>query len=406
MQQKNFVLFMITCLVILVGWMWLQNQLWPPRPRPKDDKAAEKKKKEKEKEKEKAWPVIAMPSLENIWQNLSAGQKLAAAVTVLPTPSSLTLLYGAKFPDFLAANVKINIKLVQPKDGIRTFTLGETDKSFITAVFTTKGGGIQKLTLNNFDGANRLGLPTNERLHLVQEDPFYPSFLMYHYPLAGKELSEHPDIRLGQEIWKTEGPKNIDDKGTMEISFSTTAPKPFEHLRITKTYRLARLDYHIGLTLEIKDTSTDNEAKHPFRYQLAGAHGLPIEGVWYTNIFRNSMIGMVDSRKSLWRTTEEARQISFLQGGERVPEAQRSNDNYLQYGGVVTQYFASMIVVDNEQEDMKNILAWARPTLETSQEKGRLVSVGRDRKRLTLDVVDRASGRVVRRDFFTLPRVE
>src|SRR5262249_14501163 len=145
------------------------------------------------------------------------------------------------------------------------------------------------------------------------------------------------------------------------------------------------------------------ELPHPFRYQLAGAHGLPIEGVWYTNIFRNSMIGEVNSRKNLVRTMEEARQISFHEGGERVPESQRSNDSFLQYAGIVTQYFAAMIVVDNKQEegvDMKSILAWARPTLESTQIKGRLGRINPDKKHIVLET---GRGQI----FFTiLPRVE
>src|SRR5688572_24325773 len=31
MQNKNFVLFMVTCIVIIMGWFWVQHQLWPPR---------------------------------------------------------------------------------------------------------------------------------------------------------------------------------------------------------------------------------------------------------------------------------------------------------------------------------------------------------------------------------------
>jgi YidC/Oxa1 family membrane protein insertase len=420
MQQKNFVIFMITCLVILVGWMWLQNQIWPPRPRPKDDKrAAEKKKKEKEKEKEKA-PVIALPWLEDVWPKLSEGEKLTAAVSILPSsfstlsspfstlpsPLCLGLLFDSKLPTFLAVNNKLKFKTDQPK--VQTFILGATDKTtpqdkrfFITAVFTNRGAGIQQVTLNNFEGADRLGLGTGQPLHLVQEDPFYPSFLMYHFTAPGKDQDEYPVETLGRKIWKYEGTSDPDGEGAREIRFSTTAPAPFDKVAITKIYRLGPRDYHIGLTLEIKNTS-GKEIDLPFRYQLAGSHGTPIEGEWYTNIFRNSVIGMVDGRKSLWRSLEEARQISFQQGGERVPEAQRASDSFIQYAGVMTQYFASLIVVDNVQEgvDMKSILAWARPTLETTQIKGKLVSVAADKKSFVVD-----GGRDPIR-FTSLPRIE
>ena len=41
MQNKNFVLFMVTCIVIIMGWLWVQHQLWPPRL--PDRKQADKK---------------------------------------------------------------------------------------------------------------------------------------------------------------------------------------------------------------------------------------------------------------------------------------------------------------------------------------------------------------------------
>src|SRR6266404_8718944 len=41
MQQKNLVVFIVLCIVILVGWSWLQNQLWPP-PKKADESAAKK----------------------------------------------------------------------------------------------------------------------------------------------------------------------------------------------------------------------------------------------------------------------------------------------------------------------------------------------------------------------------
>src|SRR5262249_21010053 len=187
--------------------------------------------------------------------------------------------------------------------------------------------------LNDFKGADRLGLATGQPLHLVQEDPFHPSFLMYHYKTPEIDEKNNPPLSdLAEKIWKYEGTSEADSTGAREIRFSTTAPPPFGHLTTPKIYRLAPRDYNIGLTLEFK-VAGGKELPHPFRYQLAGAHGLPIEGVWYTNTFRNSMIGMLDSRKNLQRTVEEARQISFHEGGERVPESQRSNDSLLQYAG-------------------------------------------------------------------------
>src|SRR5260370_15568317 len=163
MQQKNFVLFMVACLVLLVGWMWLPNQLWPPRPRPKDDDAkgaAEKKK----KDKDKAGPVIALPRLEDLWQDQSKYVLAAAAATAVAAPSGLALFYNSKFPLILAANIKIP----QPKVETQTYTLGETNdqtpvdkRFFITAVFTNRAAGVPNLTLNSLKRVHRRRLTTH-----------------------------------------------------------------------------------------------------------------------------------------------------------------------------------------------------------------------------------------------------
>ena len=84
------------------------------------------------------------------------------------------------------------------------------------------------------------------------------------------------------------------------------------------------------------------DEKTDFRYQLCSAHGLPVEGGWYTYTFRNALIGRVDSRGSLWRDLQDSRTIGFKGGGEPVEKLGKP----LIYGGVAVQYFASMVVVE------------------------------------------------------------
>src|SRR5207249_4070914 len=101
------------------------------------------------------------------------------------------------------------------------------------------------------------------------------------------------------QIWKLESNKLIDKENplgpTQEVRFSTDVPEDaFKHLRIFKTYRLGPRDYHLTLLVEIEDTRSGADANvkaEPFRYQLAGAHGLPIEGIWYTSTYRDGVIG-------------------------------------------------------------------------------------------------------------------
>jgi YidC/Oxa1 family membrane protein insertase len=132
---------------------------------------------------------------------------------------------------------------------------------------------------------------------------------------------------------------------------------------ITKTFTLKPEDYHIGLAIKIEYTGT--EGAETFRYQLAGAHGLRMEGVWYTTVYRNSVIGLETAKGNIDpRDLQLSRTIGFQGGGQKV---ERQNDAFIRYAGVATQYFASMIVVDTKQEKgiEPNFLAWARPTVES-----------------------------------------
>ena len=76
-------------------------------------------------------------------------------------------------------------------------------------------------------------------------------------------------------------------------------------MRITKTYTLKKKEYHIGLTVKV-ERLPDAKDTRPFRYQLAGGHGLPIEGEWYTTIFRNTIVAWVTKEGSVERTLEDS----------------------------------------------------------------------------------------------------
>src|SRR5262249_47334575 len=99
-----------------------------------------------------------------------------------------------------------------------------------------------------------------------------------------------------------------------------------------------------------------------FRYQLTSGHGLPIEGVWYTNTFRNALIGTTDPNGDAFRDFQDSRTISFQDGGNDVRKKNLKPASRIQSAGIAVQYFASVVVVDDEQAT-RNFLDWARPTL-------------------------------------------
>ncbi len=357
-MQKNFIVFILACMLILMGWMWLQNQLFPARrPNPAEQAKKEEKKDDKDKEKEKEKDKERKE------------EKPPAVAEVKP----------AEKKEEKKTEQKKAEEKKEPERAPETYTLGGPD-THLQALLTTKGAGVQRLVLTRFQAADYLGKPLPHELELIQDDPFSPSFVLYHYPEAD---SEHPVFGLGEKIWKFEGQDKAQD-GTAEIRFSTTVPG-HDDIKITKTYRLAPRDYHLGLTLEIERAKQKGDAKETkFRYQMIGPHGMPVEGEWYTNFYRKAIIGTVDSSGNLWRDldNEDSYRISFKQGGIDFPARAHRGDTRLQYAGVATQYFASMIVVDDNQPDKqvaaKDVLAWARPTLETTERGGKLLAIGPD----------------------------
>jgi YidC/Oxa1 family membrane protein insertase len=257
---------------------------------------------------------------------------------------------------------------------VKTVELGG-EGFYLSAKLTTRGAGVQKLTLTKFQAATWGGKPAfvdgqPKPLDLIPEDPVQPSFLMYHYadPDPPDPNNPRPDTTLGERIWELESNKSEGETST--AIFTTKGPPGYEHLKLRKIYTLHKQDYHIDLKIEIENiTSTPATQLKPFRYQLAGAHGLPIEGEWYTSTFRNVAIGVLDKNKALWRTWEDANKISYLKGGTQVPGS-KGPDDVVQYAAVTTQFFTSAIAVSDKQAQgvlPQNVLSYARATLESEE---------------------------------------
>jgi YidC/Oxa1 family membrane protein insertase len=422
MQQKNLVLFIALCLLILVGWPMLMNQIWKPKtpaalPPPTVRKDL------------LAWlspiPNPAVPGVANAFAALATE---AAFLPPSPPPAmvwqrlpplqreGLTVLSGAlaapashiNYTDALKLWTARPVARSKPGGEPKTFVLGGTDKDYLRVVLTNKGAGVQELILTRFEAATREGRPADRPLALIQDDPVLASFLMYHYPDAEKEDSR-PVLTLGERLWEYQ--KNDKEKDdSRKAVFTTTLPGNAGEsgdLVITKTYTLQPGTYHLGLTLEIENKARPGANVKPakFRYQLVGPHGIPIEGEWYTSVYRNPMIGIVEGR-NVWRHLEETQhRISVRKGGDKL----MVGNGYLQYAGVANQFFASLIVVDDKQPpeneggvSMQQVANYVRLTLETEEKQGKLI--GADKDQVVLVSVAEKGAPVI--TFRLLPRVQ
>ena len=360
MQNKNTLLFFVVCAVMLFVWIEAQNFLQPPKKvvsPPKKPAVAEQKKPEIG-----GWDKLSSPAQDD----LKAAICLVGQGAVAGGPADLLQVTGALFGFY-----NRDKKVTPPTEKLETVILGGPNHHLVVTL-TTKGAGVQKLVLNKFKAANWLGQPSTDKsdLELIPDDPYMPSFLMYHY--EGEDLKNFSDkfsrpvSVLGDRNWKKEAAWEEDDDHQF-VRFSTELPE--RQIRIEKTYGLKPKSYHLEMSLKIIDTRPRQgpgaSELNFFPYQLTGGHGLPIEGDWYTGTYRTAVMGAADANNNLGAPAkEESASISHRAGGNRVPEDSQ-HGAYLQFAGVMNQYFASVIVVDDNQAKKNEVLAWARPTLES-----------------------------------------
>jgi YidC/Oxa1 family membrane protein insertase len=376
MQAKNFILFILLAIAIWVGWSYVQHTFFP-QPKPAD--------KEKEKEKEEKPKTRKVKPLEPPLGEvgLALGSPFAVAAKRFkyrfepPYRLAQPLEMVARFlgTPFAIAARQLRVRF---EPTFETVTLGrDKTKYHLNVVLTTRGGGVQSLILNQFKAADADGRPIgdDELLELIPHDSINPSFLLYHYPDPKLKKSQEPIDTLGRIEWRIVRKKDkkwvetnefkpeTDDDDVQTVTFQTSRVPGYPKLTIRKTYTLAPGTYHLRLKVEFENGGEDRI----FRTQLAGAHGLPIEGKWFTATFRNALVGRVDPGGSLWRSHEDSRQISVRMGGNRVPESDLGNDA-IQYAAVTTQFFASAIVVETDDP----FVEWVRPTLEATEMRGKL----------------------------------
>src|SRR5262249_17521553 len=107
-----------------------------------------------------------------------------------------------------------------------------------------------------------------------------------------------------------------------------------------------------------------------FRYQIAGAHGTHLEGVWYIGTHRDPLILQVNrnDRERAERKKEDLRSVSYKGGGDEVTKGEGM---LIRYGAVATQSFAAGVIVDGAQD----FIARARPTVESAWIRGRIEKI-------------------------------
>ncbi len=374
-QTKNTILFVVLMVLCFFIWLGVKTYFAPPPPVPKavDQAVAD----------------IGAGSA-GLWQGLAQ-----EAVLTLEGEASSPEAKPTEKP--APPPVVVDEKYKPTPIEKLTTKLGEnnrTSKYHLYAVLDPHGAVIRIIVLNKDQQADQWGRPMKlpdgspRPMELVPDDPDDPSFLLLAYPLNNKD-ADRPLDTLGRVDWSEGAVKTEtlpDGRERQSVTFTSPPLKELAAgLTIAKTFSLTQGEYHLGLEVKVKRADNDDKPI-AFRYQLSGAHGLPIEGRWYTYIFRNALIGQVEENKpdfssrGVSRNYQDVRQISNGEGGNAVERQQ----NYLiRYAGVAVQYFASVVVVDNEQKDQSFVVR-ARPMLQTVLVKGVVQSVADDGKSFVL----------------------
>ena len=143
-----------------------------------------------------------------------------------------------------------------------------------------------------------------------------------------------------------------------KVAFSGIVAK--YHLKLTKTYELAKVDgepttdvdakaYHLQLTLEI--TNQDSKP-HQVAYRQDGPNGLPVEGSWYASKVQKSGVGLRDVVYQLNRSDFQMVACSELsEKNEKfrkdlAESTQFSGDHLPLFFGVDAQYFSAALLPD------------------------------------------------------------
>jgi len=367
-RNRSAIIYLVLAAVIFFGWGFVRDAIWPPA------------KKQRNPNRDEAHAFVAggaaIGAIEVNAPQLAADERKQQEPDLASSLGSAIITTAIKegIPELVAAERRAQAaRQAKPPT---LLAMGRGEKPFhIQALLNTRGGSIQQIILTYFQQADREGLPVFKEgkavpLHLIpgvrfqrtykiadQKSVDVPvlgpgpltlepekveqaSYVMTHYE---KESDAQPVDTLANRLWRVVQDEPSTDGESHTIAFQTELGAPF-FIQITKTYTLRRSDYHVGLAIHIEPFERPAGAKvEPFRYQISGPRGMPIEGEWYTSTYRQGIVGWQGTR-----TLEDPRQVRHLSGSDPLRSAPNKP---IRYAGVILQYFASILALDNVQPD-------------------------------------------------------
>lgn len=200
-----------------------------------------------------------------------------------------------------------------------------------------RGAGVAAIRNSQFDAELLEGRPTNDPVVLVRRDPNAPPSFGLRIEPGAADTAEAGPMDLSSVIWEVlrdeEGrvvtPVTKGDQTGQRITFRTTVGDDAP-LTVTRAYTLFPGQDSFELALRITSDAPDRTVS----YELAGPHGVPIEGEWYTTTFRDVFVAGASDADSKVTT------ISAYDVVKHRDDPQRFTSLPLKFAGVENQYFA------------------------------------------------------------------
>lgn len=397
-KARNIILLVGLGIALLVGWPKLMDLIWPPKP--KAESALVKFGTQTASE----GAAIRLPD-PNEDAIIEIGDAIVSTSQSLRRKAyELVAEVMRRFPLLGASPVEppkpADPQVKAPAVPVELIPLGHgANPYYLKVLLNKRGGSVQQIILTAFDEADREGREVKingkvRPLHLVPglkrpragslrgqreinekepelkpgkiDESFYadkgyplddPSYVMFHYLSPN---AEQPVDTLGTRDWEIESVFNDETADEQQVVFKTELGDP-HNVVIRKTFTLKRKEYHIGMKVDIARIP-GKTGHNKLRYQIQGAHSMPIEGEWYTSVFHQVIVGYCDDKGTTDRYIEDASKIREWEGSERV----RMPNAAIRYAASTVQYFASVIAVDDQQENRKFVefvraTPWGKP---------------------------------------------
>lgn len=251
--------------------------------------------------------------------------------------------------------VVVQVEKVDPQELVLGSTARESGYRLL-AQLTEVGAGVQEIDLAYHEAEREKARTVRKPLKIVRSaEGDIPSFALQSVTVrdpAAKGEVESPSYGLDELRWEVvrengkAARKVLDPVSKVEIAqevvFRARVGNPA--VTVTKTFRLRKGANGLELTVGFESPKADRMLV----YRLEGPRGLPIEGEWYTSMFREVLIGSVKGA---------GMQIETIVASEVVNKAADPvlyGTLPIKFAGVETQYYAVFFAPDPPPEPDKD----------------------------------------------------